>query len=389
MRYNPVEHRHALLTLTLCLGIALVGCGPGRPAGNQAPEVGVVILKPQAVPMTADLPGRTSPFATSDVRPQVTGILKAILFKEGGFVRAGEPLYQIDPAPYQAAYDSAKAALANAEANLTAVQLKAERYEALHKQNAISSQDYDDAEAAFKQAAATVAQQKANLETARINLGYTRIAAPISGRIGRSLVTQGALVTANQSAALASIQTLNPIYVDMNQSSSELIALEQSAAAGQLSRSARGTARVTLQLEDGTSYPHDGTLQFSEATVDPATGAVVLRAVFPNPDGLLLPGMYVHATIVEGIANNAILAPEQGVSHDEKGQPIAYVVDNENIARLRILTAPRIIGNSWLVTTGLKAGDKLIVEGLQKVQPDRPVNPVPAGSPAGVGETGH
>ncbi len=362
--------------------VVLAACGPSKPAAPPPPDVGIVTLKPTSVPLTAELPGRTDPFATSDVRPQVTGILKAILFTEGGLVRAGQPLYQIDPAPYQAAYDSAKAALANAQANLTTTRLKAERYAALQKQNAIAKQDYDDAEAAYKQALATVQQQKANLESARINVDYTRVTAPISGRIGRSLFTVGALVTANQTSALSTIQTLDPIYVDMDQSSAELVRLEQAAANGQLSRKVPAAARVTLKLEDGTPYAHDGVLQFSEVTVDPTTGAVVLRAKFPNPDGLLLPGMYVRATIIEGIANNVILAPQRGVGRNEKGEPTALVVDGHGVARLRVLSAARAIGSDWLVTSGLAAGDRLIVEGLQNVQPDQPVHAVPAGSPS-------
>jgi len=368
--------------MALALAACISGCGPGRPRENQPPEVGIVVLTPQSVPLTAELPGRTDPYATSDVRPQVTGILKSILFREGGLVRAGQPLYQIDPAPYQAAYDSAKAALANAEAAVVTAKLKANRYAALLKETAIANQDYDDAEATYKQDVANVAQQKANLKTARINLDYTRITAPITGRIGRSLVTPGALVTANQTTALATIQTLDPIYVDMNQSSSELVKLEQAAAAGHLTDRSQATARATLELEDGTPYQHDGTLQFSEVTVDPTTGAVVLRAVFPNPEGLLLPGMYVRATIIEGIATNAILAPQQGVSRNEKGEPTALIVDSHGIARLRVLEAPRAVGSNWLVTAGLAAGDRLIVEGLQKAQPDKPVRAVPAGSPA-------
>ncbi len=359
----------------------LAGCGPSHGPANQAPEVGIVILKPQSVPLTAELPGRTDPLATSDVRPQVNGILKSILFEEGGLVHTGQPLYQIDPAPYQAAFDSAKAALENAEANLVTTKLKAERYKALLAQNAISKQDYDDQEALYKQSLANVAQQKANLEAAAINLGYTRITAPITGRIGRSVVRPGSLLTANQTTALATIQTLDPIYVDVNQSSAELMQLEISAAAGQMSRRTPATATATLQMEDGTPYAHAGTLEFSEVTVDPATGAVVLRAKFPNPDGLLLPGMYVRATIIEGIAHDAILAPQRGVSHNEKGEPTALIVDKHGIARLRQLTAPRVIGNNWLVTSGLQAGDRLIVEGLQKAEPDKPVHAVPAGSP--------
>jgi membrane fusion protein (multidrug efflux system) len=376
-----VEHPRFALLPALLVELALFGCGPSHPPQNQAPEVGIVVIKPQSVPLTTDLPGRVSPYLTSDVRPQVTGILKSILFKEGGNVTAGQALYQIDPAPYQAAYDSAKATVANAQANLTTTRLKAERFAALLKQNAIAKQDVDDAEAVYKQSIANVAQQKANLESARINLGYTRITAPISGRIGRSVVRPGALLTAQQATALATIQTLDPIYVDMNQSSAELVQLEQAAASGQLSRRVPSTASVTLKLEDGTPYMHDGTLQFSEVTVDPTTGAVVLRAVFPNQEGLLLPGMYVRATIIEGIARNAILAPQRGVSRNERGEPTALVVDNHGIARLRTLTAPRVVGDNWLVTAGLSAGDRLIIEGVQNAQPDHAVHAVAAGSP--------
>jgi membrane fusion protein, multidrug efflux system len=379
-RHHP-ELDRAFLSVALVMGLALSACGPQSHQANSAPEAGVILLTPQMVILTTELPGRTDPFATSDVRPQVSGILKSILFTEGGLVRAGQPLYQIDPAPYQAAYDSAKAALANAEANLTTTQHKAERYSALLAQNAIAKQDYDDAEAAYKQAEAVVAQQKANLETAKINLDYTRITAPISGRIGRSLVTPGALLTADQTTALATIQTLDPIYVDINQSSAELLQLEQNAASGHLSRSKSATTRVTLTLDNGAAYPLDGVLQFSEVTVDPTTGAVVLRARFPNPNGVLLPGMYVRATIVEGIADNAILAPQRSVSRDEKGEPTALIVDAKGMARLRVLTAPRTVGNDWLITSGLEAGDRLIVEGLQNIDPDELVRAVPAGSP--------
>ncbi len=391
MSNQRVEFCRACLPLTLVAGLTLVGCGPSQPPPNRVPEVGIVILKPQSVPLTTELPGRTDPYATADVRPQVGGILKSILFEEGGLVKAGQPLYQIDPAPYRAAYDSAKAALDNAKANLTTTKLKADRYRALVGQNAIAKQEYDDAEAAYKQAAANVEQQTANLESARINLDWTRVTAPITGRIGRSVVRPGELLTANQTTTLTTIQTLDPIYVDVNQSSTELVQLEKSASAGLLSRRTPGTARATLQLEDGTPYGHEGVLQFSEVTVDPTTGAVVLRAKFPNPDGLLLPGMYVRATIIEGIAHDAILAPQRGVSHNEKGEPTALIVDNQGVARLHVLTAPRTIGTDWLVTSGLKAGDKLIIEGLQKAVPDKPVHAVPAGSPpmANAATSGH
>jgi membrane fusion protein (multidrug efflux system) len=344
---------------------ALAGCGKSNPGFQQGPpEVGVITIQYRHAELTTELAGRTSPYKISDVRPQVNGILKAILFTEGGNVTAGQPLYQIDPATYQAAYDNATAALATAKA-------KSARYAALMKQNAVAAQDYDDAVAAYKQALA-------NTETARINLDYTRITAPISGRIGRSAYTQGALVTADQATALSTIQTLDPIYVDMNQSAAELLRLETAAASGDLSRGTAATARVSLKLDDGTDYPLQGKLQFSEVTVDPNTGAVVLRAIFPNPKGLLLPGMYVRATVIEGESDKAILAPQQGVTRDTKGNPTATVVDDKGVARLRTLTLGQAIGSDWLVTSGLKPGDRLIVEGLQKVQVDKPVHALPA-----------
>ena len=362
----------------LVAGIALTGCGPSQKPPNQAPLVGVVVLKPQSAELTTELPARTSPYLTSNVVPQVTGILKSILFKQGGVVKAGQALYQIEPAPFQAAFDQARGQLAKDEATLAKDKIDLGRYAALWKQNAISQQTYQDQVGTVGVDAGTVASDKAAVEAARINLGWTRITAPITGVIGRTLITPGALVTANQTTPLAVIQTLDPIYVDMNQSSDELVRLEQSAAAGQLNRKAPATAKVKLELEDGTPYPLDGTLQFSEVTVDPNTGAVVLRAIFPNPSGLLLPGMYVHATIVEAVDKNAILAPQQGVSRNERGEPTAFVVDAHGIARLRALTAPRVVGHDWLVTKGLQAGDRLIVEGLLQVQADKPVRAAPA-----------
>ncbi len=369
----------------LAIGLlAVAGCSrSGGQAGfaNRVPDVGVVVIRYQPTLLTTELPGRTSPYQEADVRPQVNGILIKRQFEEGGTVHAGQSLYQIDPSPYQAAFESAKAALANAEANLVTTRAKSERYANLLKQNAIAPQDYDDALAARKQAEANVLQQQANLESARINLGYTNITAPVTGRIGRSLVTVGALVTANQSNVLATIDTLDPIYVDINQSSSELLALKKALAGGQLNGGTTETARATLVLEDGSAYPLDGTLKFSEASVDPNTGAVVLRAVFPNPKGLLLPGMYVRARIVEGVNPRAILAPQQGVSRDEKGEPTALVVDSHGIARLRVLQSSQAVGNAWLVTAGLAPGDRMIVDGLQSVQPGAPVHAVPAAAP--------
>jgi membrane fusion protein (multidrug efflux system) len=380
----PCNGRSRVLFTFAAIFLALTACSKGGGQagyGNRVPDVGVVVIRYQPTQLTAELPGRTSPYQEADVRPQVNGILVKRLFEEGGLVKAGQPLYQIDPAPYKASFDSAKAALANAQANLATTKAKSERYANLLKQSAIAPQDYDDALAAWKQAEANVLQQQANLESARINLGYTTITAPITGRIGRSLVTVGALVTADQTNVLATIDTLDPIYVDINQSSSELLALKKALAEGQLNGGTPDAARATLTLEDGANYPLDGTLKFSEASVDPNTGAVVLRAVFPNPKGLLLPGMYVRAQIVEGTDPHAILAPQQGISRNEKGEPTALVVDNRGIAQLRILQSSQAVGNSWLITAGLVPGDKMIVDGLQNVQPGAPVHAVPAASP--------
>lgn len=358
--------RHVSRTLLVVVSLAaLSACGRDSSQGKPPPpEVGVITIKPQKVVLKVELPGRTTAFATSEVRPQVNGIIEARLFKEGSKVKAGEPLYQIDPKPYRAAYNNAVAVLAAAKA-------KAERYAALIEQKAISPQDYDDARAAYKEAAA-------NAEAARINLDYTRIKAPITGIIGRSLVTQGALVTANQSEPLAVIQVLDPIYVDINQSSSELLQLKRQMAEGQLSRDAQKTAPATLILDDGTTYAHQGTLEFSEVTVDQTTGSVTLRARFPNPGGLLLPGMFVRAQIIEGIKKNGILAPQEAVNRNERGEPTALIVDGKGIVQLRTLSISRAVGNKWLVTKGLKPGDKLIVEGLQNARPDQPVRAVPA-----------
>jgi len=343
--------------------LTLAACGPSAPPKRPPPDVGVVVIKTEAVPLTAVLPGRTDPYAVSDVRPQVSGILKARLFTEGALVKQGQPLYQIDPAPYKAAYDNAIALVASTKA-------KATRYAALVKQNAIAPQDYDDAVAAYKQALA-------NAETARINLGYTRITAPITGRIGRSSVTAGALLTADQTTPLATIQTLDPIYVDITQSSSEVLSLKLAMQHGNVNQEPPD-APASLTLDNGSQYSEQGRLQFSEVSVDQTTGAVTLRAIFPNPNGLLLPGMFVRATITEGTDKNAILAPQQGIGHNEKGDPTALVVDAKNMARLHLLKTARAVGDKWLVTDGLKPGDKLIVEGLQKAQPDTPVHPVPA-----------
>jgi membrane fusion protein (multidrug efflux system) len=351
--------------LALCAALAS-GCGRRPPPQRPAPEVGVVVIKTQPVELSTVLPGRTDPFEVSDVRPQVSGLLLKRLFTEGTVVKEGQPLYQIDPGPYRAAYNNAVAALADAKA-------KADRYAMLAKQNAVAQQDYDDALAAYKEAAA-------NVDTARINLGYTRITAPITGRIGRSMVTEGALVTADQTTALAEIDTLDPIYVDITQSASELLSLKLAVAHGRLKGDDPVEAPVRLELDSGENYPLNGKLEFSEVTVDQTTGAVTLRALFPNPDGILLPGMFVRATVIEGTQLQGILAPQQGVSRDEKGNATAYVVNAQGKAEFRQLSVSRAIGDKWLVISGLKPGDRLIVEGLQRVAPNAPVHAMPAGS---------
>ncbi len=356
---------------------ALSGCGPSGQGGGPpqgTPEVGVVTIQPQQAVLTAELPGRTLPYEVSDVRPQVNGILKKRLFTEGSLVQAGQVLYQIDDTLYQAAYSSAKAQLANAKAALVTAKLKADRYISLREQKSISQQDYDDAQAALQQATANVEQQQANVETARITLGYTRITAPISGKIGRSYLTQGALVEANQDQALATIQTLDPIYVDTNQSTSELLALRRAVASDQQAGSA--TAAVTLELDDGTPYPLEGTLQFQEVSVDSTTGTVTLRAQFPNPDGVLLPGMFVRAKIIERIEPNALLVPQRGVSRDERGNATALIIDADGVVQGRKLTVTQTVGTHWLVKTGIVPGDRVVVEGLQYARPGQKANAV-------------
>ena len=325
------------------------------------PAVGVAVIQEAPVTLITELPGRTSPFVMSEIRPQISGIVQKRLFVEGSTVTKGQPLYQIDPAPYRAVLD-------NALANLATTKAKADRYQRLMAENAIAPQQADDARAAYLQARATA-------DSARINLNYTRIASPISGRIGASSVTEGALVTAQQPTALTTVSTLDPIYVDVDQSSAELVALKRAVQAGAVNQGGSLTARVSLKLDDGSAYPLDGRLQFTDVTVDPSTGAVRLRAIFPNPDGLLLPGLYVRATITQGVDPHGILAPQQGVSHNEKGEPTALVVDAKNIARLKVIKTGRAINGQWQVLEGLKPGDRMIVEGLQRVQPDMPVTP--------------
>lgn len=333
----------------------------------QVQEVGVVTLKARPVAISAELAGRTTPFLIAEVRPQVTGIIKKRHFVEGADVKAGAALYQIDPATYQTALESAKAALVKAEANLFAARLKADRYKDLVGIKAVSQQDFDDAVAALKQAEADVAARQAALDSARINLDYTLVAAPIAGRIGRSAVTPGALVTANQAASLATVQQLDPMYVDVTQSSAEILRLKRQLASGQLK--GVGSAKARLILEDGSTYPLEGKVQFSEATVDQSTGTVTLRAVFPNPNTELLPGMYVRAILETGIDEQAILVPQQAVGRNARAEAVAMVLDPDGKVEQRTIEVSKAVGNDWLVGSGLASGDRVIVEGLQKVRP--------------------
>jgi len=345
------------------LALGLIGCGhkaPPPPA-PPPPKVSVVTVRAQAVPITTELPGRVTGYRTADVRPQVNGIILKRLFVEGRDVKAGQQLYQIDPAPYRASYDSAVAADASARALW-------ERYKPLAEANAVSKQDYDNAVASHLQAEAAV-------ETARINLTYTRVLAPITGRIGRSLITEGALVTANQATVLSTVQQLDPVYVDVTQPTTTLVRLEREAAAGLLEQNEAGKAQVRVRLEDGSEYAHAGTLEFSEVTVDEGTGSVTLRALMPNPERLLLPGMFVREEIQEGVRQGAVLAPQQGVSHNQKGEPNALVVSPDNTVELRAIATDRAIGDQWLVTSGLKPGDRVIVEGIQSAKPGAKVVP--------------
>lgn len=367
------------LTAVLMLSgsLVLTACDNKESQQNgqqQAPEVGITTLKSAPLKITTDLPGRTSSFRVAEVRPQVSGIILKRNFVEGSDIKAGESLYQIDPATYQASYDSAKGDLAQAQANAQIAATTVKRYKPLLGTKYISQQDYDTATATQSQTAAAVVAARAAVETARINLAYTKVTSPISGRIGKSSVTEGALVTSAQTTALASVQQLDPIYVDVTQPSEDFMRLRDELTSGKLQQT-NGKAQVKLLLQNGSEYAQSGTLEFSDVTVDETTGSITLRAIFPNPDHSLLPGMFVRARLEEGTNPNALLVPQQGVTRTPTGQATAMVVGPDNKVEVRNLTTDQAMGDKWLVTDGLKAGDRVIVTGLQRVKPGASVTP--------------
>ncbi|AWD05910.1 multidrug efflux RND transporter periplasmic adaptor subunit AcrA [Klebsiella aerogenes] len=358
------------VVLMLSGSLALTGCDdkPAQQGAQQMPEVGIVTLKSAPLQITTELPGRTNAYRVAEVRPQVSGIILKRNFTEGSDIQAGVSLYQIDPATYQASYESAKGDLAKAQAAANIAQLTVKRYQKLVGTKYISQQEYDSAVADAQQSNAAVVAAKAAVETARINLAYTKVTSPISGRIGKSAVTEGALVQNGQSTALATVQQLDPIYVDVTQSSNDFLRLKQELANGKLKQE-NGKAKVELVTNDGLKYPQEGTLEFSDVTVDQTTGSITLRAIFPNPDHTLLPGMFVRARLEEGINPDALLVPQQGVTRTPRGDASVMVVGEGDKVEVRQVTAAQAIGDKWLVTEGLKSGDRVIVAGLQKVKP--------------------
>ncbi|HEX6398233.1 MAG TPA: efflux RND transporter periplasmic adaptor subunit [Steroidobacteraceae bacterium] len=367
-----------VLSTATATALLLAACGKDQSRPPPPAEVSIVTLKPRSVAITDQLPGRTTAFRVAEVRPQVTGIVQKRLFAEGTEVKAGSQLFQIDAGSYRAALSSAEAALKRAEAQAVTAKLLAERYEPLIAANAVSKQENDEAIAARARADADVASARAALDAARINLVYTQVLSPITGQIGRTLVTEGALVTSGQQAPLATVQQLDPIYVDITQSSTEMLRLQRQLANGELVKDDKNQAEVTLTLEDGSVYRERGRLKVSEASVDPSTGSVVLRAVFPNPRRELLPGMFVRAQLAQGTRAAALLVPQRGVSHNPKGEATVLIVDKDDKVAERVVTADRSINGEWLITAGLNAGDRVIVDGLQKAKPGSPVKAVPS-----------
>ncbi|WNH53484.1 multidrug efflux RND transporter periplasmic adaptor subunit SmeD [Stenotrophomonas oahuensis] len=372
--------RYRYVALSLAVALSLSACGGGEQEGQQGGpgQVTVATLKSEQVGLTRELPGRTNAFLVAEVRPQVSGIVAKRLFTEGGLVTAGQPLYQIDDASYRAQANSARAQLVRAEATANAARLSAKRITELAKVDAVSQQDLENAVAAQKQADADVGAAKASLDAANVTLGYARITAPIAGRIGKSSVTQGALVSAGQADALATVQQLDPIYVDLTQSAAELLELRRELAAGRLKDNQ--TLPVTILLEDGSEFSHKGTLEFSEVSVDPSTGSYALRVKVDNPDQVLMPGMYVRAVVGSGVRENALLVPMQGIARDAKGDTTAMVVGKDNKVEVRPVKVSRALADKWLVEDGLQPGDKVIVEGLQKIQPGMPVQATEKGA---------
>jgi membrane fusion protein (multidrug efflux system) len=359
------------------IGSLAAGCARHAAPAPPKPAVTVAELHARPVSLTTELPGRVSAYRIAEVRPQVNGVILKRLFKEGDLVGAGQQLYQIDPAPYQAALASARATLAHARASVTAARLIAQRYQALSEVHAVSRQDYDNAVATLEQDEADVASGAAAVRAAEINLAYTQVYSPISGRTGRSSVTEGALVTANQATSLLTVTQLDPLYVDLTQPSTTLVRLKRELAAGQIRRVDGNQAPVQILLEDGSHYERSGTLEFSEVTVDEGTGSVTLRAIFPNPQGLLLPGMFVRATIEEGVREGAILAPQQGITHAPDGTATALIVGTDGKVEKRSVELDRAIGDEWVVTKGLAVSDRLIVAGQQRVKPGMDVSARP------------
>ena len=369
----------ALTACALATSIALVGCSKDPKEAEQAAaaqkmpptEVGVIVAQPQSVEQSVELSGRTSAYQISDVRPQTSGVILKRLFAEGSFVNEGQPLYQIDSSINRANLDSAKAALVRQQANLNALEIKANRYRQLVGINAVSKQEYDDLVAQIKLAEADIAASNAAVKNAQIDLGYSTVRSPISGQSGRSSVTAGALVTANQANALVTIQQLDPIYVDISQSSAELLRLRQQLSQGSIDRS--NNTKVRLKLEDGSFYAVEGNLAFSDASVNPETGSITLRAVFSNPNHLLLPGMFANAQIVQGVIPNAYLIPQVAITRTPTGQAMAMLVNAKGQVEARPVTTTGAQGQNWIVTQGLQTGDKVIVDGIAKVKPEQPV----------------
>ncbi len=372
--YKPYfffQFRSYLLIVSIFYVFLLQGCNKSpSPIGPPAvPLVGVFEVSPESVSVFTELPGRVSPLQIAEVRPQISGVIQKRLFTEGADVQVGQVLYQIDSALYKASLDSTLANLAKAKANLEAIKLKSQRFQELVKINAVSKQDFDDVDASYKQAQADVQSNAAAVQTATINLGYTQIASPISGRVGISTFTPGALVTANQANALTTVQKLDPIYVDVIQSSTELMRIKRALEAGLLKRAGKDSVKMKLILDDKIVYPLEGKFQFSDVTVDSGTGSVTLRAVFPNPKQDLLPGMFVRAVLEEGVNDKGLIVPQQGVTHDARGNATALVLNTESKVELRTLELGEAIRDRWVVKSGLKPGDLLIVDGLQKIKP--------------------